>query len=112
MEPTVKELRIYESITGKKPFEEWLFGLKNKAVIARIVARLNRVAHGNLGDSKSLSAGLQELRLPFGRGYRVYFTFDGETIVVLLCGGDKGSQRRDIETARAYLEDYRSRNHV
>jgi putative addiction module killer protein len=104
-----KELHVYEQASGKKPFEEWLFGLRDKTVIARIVARLNRVAHGNIGDVKSLGEGLNELRLAFGAGYRVYFTFDGSTLVVLLSGGDKGSQTRDIKQAREFLEDYRSR---
>jgi putative addiction module killer protein len=78
--------------------------------MARVVARLNRVAHGNLGDVKSLGEGLSELRLTFGAGYRVYLTFDGNTLVVLLSGGDKGSQKRDIKHARQFLADYRSRS--
>lgn len=104
-----KELQIYEQVSGKKPFEDWLFGIRDKTVMARIVARLNRVAHGNMGDVKSLGDGLSELRLAFGAGYRVYFTFDGDALVVLLSGGDKGSQTRDIKQARQFLEDYRSR---
>ncbi|MCC7440194.1 MAG: type II toxin-antitoxin system RelE/ParE family toxin [Bdellovibrionales bacterium] len=104
-----KELRVYEKPSGKRPFEDWLFGIRDKAVVARIVARLNRVAHGNMGDVKGLGNGLSELRLAFGPGYRVYFAFDGDTLVVLLSGGDKGSQVRDIKQARQFLEDYRSR---
>lgn len=84
METTPKELRIYEQESDKKPFEDWLFDLKDKTVISRIVARLNRVAHGNIGDVKSLGDGLSELRLAFGSGYRVYFAFEGSMIVVLL----------------------------
>ena len=61
---------------------------------------------GNFGDSKSLGQGISELRFTFGPGYRVYFTVRGEVIVILLCGGDKGSQRRDIERATAMLEEF------
>jgi len=109
METASRELRVYEQASGKKPFEEWLFGIRDKTVMARIVARLNRIAHGNMGDVKGLGDGLNELRLAFGPGYRVYFTFDGDTLLVLLSGGDKGSQARDIKQARQFLEDYRSR---
>lgn len=110
MEGVAKELRIYEQSSGKKPFEDWLFGLRDKTVIARVAARLNRVAHGNMGDVKSLGDGLSELRLAFGGGYRVYFALDGDTIIILLSGGDKGSQTRDIKQARTFLTDYRSRS--
>ena len=65
------ELRIYETADGKRPFDEWLDRLKDKATLARIVARLNRVALGNLGDVKSVGSGVSELRFAFGKGYRV-----------------------------------------
>lgn len=106
-----KELRIYEQESGKRPFEDWLFGLKDKSIISRIVARLNRVAYGNLGDVKNLGEGLNELRLAFSSGYRVYFSFEGNTIIVLICGGDKSSQSRDIKQARGFSEDYRRRSY-
>jgi putative addiction module killer protein len=111
MENVPKELRIYELESGKRPFEDWLFGLKDKSIISRIVARLNRVAHGNLGDVKSLGEGLSELRLAFSSGYRVYFSLEGNKIIVLYSGGDKGSQARDIKQARSFLEDYRRRSY-
>jgi len=106
-----KKLRIYETASGRRPFEEWLDSLKDKVTVARIAARLNRVALGNLGDVKSVCAGVSELRLPFGKGYRVYFGQDGDKIILLLCGGDKGSQDRDIREAKAYLQDYRKIEH-
>jgi putative addiction module killer protein len=108
---TPKELRIYETADGRRPFDEWLNRLKDKATIARIAARLNRVALGNLGDAKSVGAGVSELRLAFGKGYRVYFAQEGDKIVLLLCGGDKGSQDKDIREAKTYLQDFRRRNH-
>lgn len=72
-----------------------------------IAIRLARVRLGNFGDSKSAGAGVQELRIGVSAGYRVYFGRDGEAVVILLCGGDKGSQKQDIETAKKYWADYR-----
>jgi len=75
-------------------------------VRALIRKRLNRVRMGNLGDCRSVGDGVKELRIAFGPGYRVYFGEDGETIVVLLCGGDKSSQEADIRRAKEYWIDY------
>lgn len=108
---TPKELRIYETAAGEKPFDEWLDGLRDRATVARIASRLNRVATGNFGDVKAIGDGVSELRLAFGPGYRIYFAQEKERIVLLLCGGDKGSQDRDIRSAKAYWEDYRRRDH-
>lgn len=105
------ELINYETIDGRCPFDEWLAGLE-AVVVARIRARLNRVACGNMGDVKPVGGGLSELRLKFGSGYRIYFANQGDEIVVLLCGGDKGSQGKDIQTAKKYWQDFRRRNHA
>lgn len=110
MAATPKELRTYETTDGRRPFDEWLDGLKDKAA-ARIAARLNRVALGNFGDVKSVGEGVSELRLVFGSGYRVYFGQDGDKIVLLLCGGDKGTQEKDIRAAKMHLQDYKRRGH-
>lgn len=80
-------------------FSAWMRSLrdaKGRAVIAR---RIERMAAGNFGDHKSVGGGVSESRVPFGPGYRVYYTLRGKEVVVLLCGGDKGSQRRDIARA-------------
>lgn len=106
-----KELRIYETSEGRKPFDDWLDGLRDRITVARIASRLNRVAIGNLGDAKSVGDGVSELRLAFGPGYRIYFAQEKDRIVLLLCGGDKGSQDKDIRAAKEYWEDYRRRNH-
>jgi putative addiction module killer protein len=76
---------------------------------ARIITRINRLAIGNFGDSKSLGEGLFELRIDWGPGYRVYFAVPARQRIVLLCGGDKRKQQSDINRARAYLDDYISR---
>ena len=74
---------------------------------ARILARLERVRHGNLGDCRTVGGGVSELRVDYGPGYRVYFGLHGKTIVVLLCGGDKRTQERDIRLARQYWREFR-----
>ncbi len=110
MEARPKNLVIYQDEAGNKPFDDWLDGL-GTTVMARVLARLGRVEHGNFGDCKPVGDGVSELKLPFGSGYRVYFAEIGNTVVLLLSGGDKGSQSRDIRAAKKYLEDYRRRSH-
>jgi len=105
-----KKLRIYRTLSGKEPFSAWLNELKDISARSRIRARLDRVATGNFGDSKSISKDIKELRMTFGPGYRIYFTELGDTIVILLCGGSKRSQKRDIEKAKEYFDDLRCRN--
>lgn len=79
-------------------FEAWLDGLRDRAAKARIQARIDRIGMGNFGDHKFFS-GIGELRITYGPGYRVYFVKRGEVVVILLCGGDKDSQARDIRRA-------------
>ena len=109
MEATPKLLITYEAANGKKPFEEWISGLDG-TVAMRIDARINRVAKGNFGDVQPVGEGVSELRIFFGAGYRVYFAQQEDQLVVLLCGGDKSSQSKDIETAKSYWTDFKRRN--
>ena len=104
-----KTLKIYQASTGRKPFEEWLDSLDDKAMRARILSRLGRVRLGNLGDSKAAGNGVCELRVNAGPGYRIYFGQDGGSIILLLCGGDKATQRKNITDAKRYWKDYGSR---
>ena len=83
--------------------------MKDKRATARVLARLARVRQGNLGDCKSVGEGVSELRVDYGPGYRVYFGQDGHTLVVLLCGGDKRTQERDIRQARQSWREYKAR---
>ncbi len=103
---------IYKSLDGKRPFIDWSDSVKDKQAMQRVLARVARVRSGNFGDSKSVGSGVIELRIPYGPGYRVYFGRDGASIVVLLCGGDKGSQSKDIESAKKYWSDYQLRKEI
>ncbi len=101
-----KKIKIYDTAEGKKPYLDWLKKLSDLTTIARIRARIDRLEEGNLGNYKPLGTGIFEFKFDFGSGYRVYFAVDGDEIILLLMGGDKSSQRRDIEKARQYWTDY------
>ena len=105
---TIRPRTLEEYLTpgGESPFGDWLEGLRDRQARAAIRKRLNRIRLGSFGDSKALGGGVHELRVNFGPGYRVYYGIDGETVVVLLCGGDKSSQKRDIEKAKEYWSEY------
>lgn len=111
MEAKPRRIRIYETENGKRPFEDWVKDLKDKPTVRRIQARLAGVSVGNFGDVKPVGEGVSELRLAFGPGYRIYFGADGDELIVLLCGGDKSSQDKDIRKAKEFWSDYRSKNH-
>ncbi len=106
----MRELRIYTTEDGEAPFSVWLQKLRDSQGRAIVRTRLARVRLGNLGDCKAVGNGVFELRIDFGPGYRVYFGQDGERLVILLCGGDKRTQSKDIEKAKKYWSDYRSRS--
>jgi putative addiction module killer protein len=105
-EPSLRRVQIYITKNGKAPFEEWMRSLRGKQTKARILARIDRVRLGNLGDCESVGAGVYELRIHFGPGYRVYFGMHGAEVVLLLCGGDKSSQARDIDMAKSYWREF------
>ena len=103
------EVREYQTTQGRSPLAEWLAGLRDGGTRARIVARLDRLKAGLLGDWKSVGGGVCELRIDHGPGYRVYYGQAGKTLILLLCGGDKSTQAKDIEIANAYWKDYKAR---
>ncbi len=102
-----REIQIYRTPNGRQPFIEWLESIKDKTTQRRIRTRLAYLKAGNFGDFKSVGDGVFELRLNFGPGYRIYFGQVSSTIILLLCGGDKSSQVRDIEQARNYWLQYK-----
>ena len=102
------EIRDYQTDDGKRPFVLWFEALQDVKARAIILARLGRVQLGNFGDYKSLGDEVYELRIHFGPGYGVYFGIDGRNIVLLLLGGSKRTQQRDIQKAREFWQDYLS----
>ena len=101
------EIREYVSRDGKKPFIDWLKKIRDQRAIEKILIQVDRLEMGNTGHCRSLGDGLHELRIHYGPGYRVYFGNTGRHIILLLCGGNKASQQRDIKRARQYWKDYR-----
>ena len=99
-------VREYLTTDGNSPFREWLETL-DTATRARIQARVMRFESGNMGDHKSVGAGVWEARVAFGPGYRIYFMRRGATVVLLLAGGDKRTQKSDIELAIRIANDWR-----
>ncbi|MBA4299844.1 putative addiction module killer protein [Algoriphagus alkaliphilus] len=88
-------------------FDKWLKKLNDRKVKAKILLRLQRVEVGNLGDTSSVGEGIEEFRIHFGPGYRIYFRRQGERIILLLIGGDKSSQESDIKKAKALWNQYK-----
>ncbi len=104
----VLELRYYLAGDGKSPFEEWFSGL-DAAAGAKVSVAIARLGEGNLSNVKSVGEGVLEYRIDWGPGYRVYFGRDGAVLVILLTGGTKKRQQRDIDSAKALWADYRRR---
>jgi putative addiction module killer protein len=104
----VIELRYYLASDGKSPFEQWFTEL-DAAAAAKVSVALARLEQGNLSNAKGVGEGVLEYRIDWGPGYRVYFGRDGEVLVILLTGGTKKRQQRDIDTAKALWSDYRRR---
>ena len=103
------ELRIYTDLQERQPLTRWLADLKDVRARAQIRARLARVGAGNLGDCKPLRDGVQELKIDYGPGYRVYLSRQGPLMVLLLCGSDKSDQTKAINQAIEYLNDWKQR---
>ena len=103
----IMKAKIYRDEQGNEPFTEWLESVGDRATQARIRGRLRRIELGSLGDHRSVGEGLFELRLHFGPGYRVYFGQIGDEVILLLAGGAKKTQQRDIKKAKQYWYDYK-----
>jgi putative addiction module killer protein len=101
-----KELRTYRRLDGSYPFRDWFTALKDVKGQQIVLTRLDRLCLGNPGVCRHVGDGIWELKIDFGPGYRVYFGYHKETIVILLSGGDKRSQVKDILAAKRYWADY------
>jgi putative addiction module killer protein len=102
MNETAYRLEYYLDDSGKAPFLLWLYSLKDNTAVYRIRARLDRVILGNFGTVEPIGDGVWELKINHGPGYRVYYAICGRDVVLLLVGGVKSTQQRDIETAKVY----------
>ena len=104
-------IRLLEYVTedGKNVFRTWIRKLKDNTARARIRVRLNRIRLGNFGDCKPVGEGVNEIRIDYGPGYRVYFSRNDFAVVILLCGGTKKKQSEDIKLAQKYWADYQRR---
>jgi putative addiction module killer protein len=105
------DLREYLAEDGGSPFADWFAGLDAVAA-ARVTVALARIGQGNLSNVKGVGSGVLEYRLDFGPGYRVYFGRDGDVLVILLAGGTKKRQQRDIDAAQARWADYKRRKRL
>lgn len=94
-------IEVRQTIT----FTNWLDDLRDRNARIRIATRIRRMELGNPGDVKAVGEGVSEMRITYGPGYRVYFVQDGDTVVILLCGGDKSSQSRDIAQAKQMAKE-------
>jgi putative addiction module killer protein len=102
------EIRYYVAAGARQPFAEWFADLE-PAARAKVTRAIARLEQGNVSNVKSVGEGVLEYRIDFGPGYRVYFGRDGEALVILLRGGTKKRQQRDIEAAHACWQDYKQR---
>jgi putative addiction module killer protein len=100
------EIRYYVALSGQQPFAAWFADLAPVAR-AKVTSAIVRLEQGNFSNVKSVGEGVLEYRIDFGPGYRVYFGRDGEALVILLTGGTKKRQQRDIDAAHAYWQDYK-----
>ncbi len=100
----------YVTASGVDVYQEWLDGIRDVRTRVRIARSVDRVRQGNLGDHKFERDGVWEIRLDFGPGYRIYYSKTGDTVVLLLAGGDKSTQDKDLRTAVANLQDYKRRS--
>ena len=105
----MKEIKFYATTSGKIPFAEWLEGIKDKSLLAKINHRLNTLSAGFMPDIDHVGEGVLETRIHTGGGVRIYFYPAKNAFIILLCGGLKRTQKKDIEKAIEYANDFRGR---
>ena len=102
------EIREYVGTEGRSPYGKWFDGLNARAA-AKVATALVRMEQGNLSNAKGIGAGVSEYRIDFGPGYRIYFGKDGDMLIILLGGGTKKRQQKDIEVAKTLWREYKQR---
>src|SRR4051794_5715322 len=102
------EIRVYETKDGRRPYDLWFAGLEARAA-ARVTRVLTKIENGLLPDVEPVGGGVHESKIDYGPGYRVYFGMDGNELVMLVGGGDKRTQPKDIAEAKARWSDYKAR---
>ncbi len=107
LETRPREIELYTTQNGREPFTDWFESIRDRRAQSRIESRLISLESGNFGDYRSVGSGVFELRIHIGKGFRVYFGEVDNTIVLLLCGGAKSSQQRDIKRAKTYWLEYK-----
>lgn len=105
----INTVNEYTDEKGNSPYAEWLKGLCDARAKARIIMQVDKMELGLFGDTEPIGDGLSELRIHYGPGYRVYYKKEGQTVYLLLCGGDKSTQSKDIKKAKEYWKDHKRR---
>ncbi len=105
-------VKLYCETGGKIPYLKWIDAIKDKEIRIRIQQRIRRLELGNFGNCKALKDGVYELKLDFESGHRIYYGLEGKKIIILLCAGDKSTQRDDIEKAKKFWKDYKEMKNV
>lgn len=100
-------IRKYRCANGRVPFDEWINGIKDVNTRARLLKRLDKLQLGNPGDWNPVGNGIFELREHFSKGFRIYYGMEKRTVILLLCGGDKATQAKDIRKAKLYWQEYK-----
>jgi putative addiction module killer protein len=109
---SIKKISHYMTRDGKSVFQSWFRVLNDGMAKFKITQRLIRAKDGNFGDTRTVGDGVHEMRVDHGPGYRIYYANDGDTIILLLCGGDKRTQDKDIKASKRYWVDYKKRKVV
>ncbi len=99
-----------DSQSKAEPAKQWLEKLKDRVAQAAIYVRIARAESGNFGEHKSVGEGVMEMRIPVGPGYRLYYAFDGQEVILLLVGGDKSTQSKDIRRAKEFWENHKAKS--
>ena len=105
----INTINEYTDEKGKSPYADWLCGLRDARAKAKIIMQVDKMELGLFGDVEPIGEGLSELRVHYGPGYRVYYGKEGQQCYLLLCGGDKSTQSKDIKKAKEYWQDHRRR---